>query len=210
MTLPRDLGSLLWFRRRLRHPGSFSFRFTVNSRKIWCFCFVVCFFLVLFLFCGGFVLVVGCFVFWQVHFHQAGVWSLEPVTLQRGFRLIYCSWRVFGDGWKNDKSEGRFQVKINETHHSPTTFASWGVEQRHGYVARNEQNVQGAPARDQGGCEEMARRCGATRMHLQHTLASDHFSKFGWKNCTLLWCETRVQFQNRKKRWNDFGQFFVS
>ena len=74
-------------------------------------------------------------------------------------------------------------------------------------VARNAQNVQGTPARDHGGCEEMARRCGAARMHLQHTVASDHFSKFGWKNCMPLWREARVQFQNRKKDGTVSGNF---
>ena len=81
--------------------------------------------------------------------------------------------------------EAHFQVKMDKTHHSRTTFGSCDVEKVHAVVARStfgRQNVQNTPFSDhfwKFRCRKSARRCGAKHIskskctqQLQHVRAT--------------------------------------
>ena len=74
--------------------------------------------------------------------------------------------------------EAHFQVKMYKTHHSRTTFGSWGVEKVHAVVARStfpSQNVQNTPMLDHFWklrCRKSARRCGAK--HISKSKCTKH------------------------------------
>ena len=75
--------------------------------------------------------------------------------------------------------EAHFQVKMDKTHHSRTTFGSWDVKKVHAVVARStfpSQNVQNTPFSDHFWklrCRKSARRCGAKHISKSKVLKTD-------------------------------------
>ena len=82
--------------------------------------------------------------------------------------------------------EAHFEVKMNKTHHSWTTFGSCDVEKVHAVVARStfrSQNVQNTPGSDHFWklrCRKSARRCGAK--HISKSKGTKH-TRFGPRRC---------------------------
>ena len=104
--------------------------------------------------------------------------------------------------------EAHFQVKMNKTHHSRTTFGSCDVEKVHAVVARStfpSQNVQNTPGSDHFWklwCRKSARRCGAK--HISKSKCTKHLSVGPLlqvemsKKCTQSWREAHFQVKMYK------------
>ena len=102
--------------------------------------------------------------------------------------------------------EAHFQVKMDKTHHSRTTFGSWDVEKVHAVVARStfwSQNVQNTPFSDHFWklrCRKSARRCGAKHILkskcTKHTILGPLLEVEMSKKCTPLWREAHFEGHN--------------
>ena len=104
--------------------------------------------------------------------------------------------------------EAHFEVKMYKTHHSRTTFGSWGVEKAHAVVARStirSQNVQSTPFSDHFWklrCRKSARGCGTKHISkskcTKHTIVGPLLEVEMSKKCTWLWHEAHFQVKMYK------------
>ena len=100
--------------------------------------------------------------------------------------------------------EAHFQVKMDKTHHSRTTFGSCDVEKVHAVVARStfgRQNVQNTPFSDhfwKFRCRKSARRCGAKHISKSKCMFAPLLEVRMWKKCTPLWREAHFEVKSVK------------
>ena len=92
--------------------------------------------------------------------------------------------------------EAHLEVKMYKTHHSQTTFGSWGVEKVHAVVARSSDHFWKLT------CRKSVHRCGA-----KHISKSKVLKTYGLgallevnmsKKCTPLWCEAHFEVKMLK------------
>ena len=93
--------------------------------------------------------------------------------------------------------EAHFEVKMYKTHHSRTTFGSWGVEKVHAVVARSIPDHFWKRR-----CRKSARRCGAKHTLkwkcTKHTILGPLLEAEMSKKCTPLWREAHFEVKMLK------------